>query len=183
MKNNYKNILLVLIAILSGLSYKIYGQCSANINATPASGTTEKTISFEAVAYATATAYTFDGGTLPPGWTASPYNITSSICGTAYNSPDDSPYFWATTTEGGVRYVKTTSINVTYGGKITFKMRYGGESAPCEQADLPSEGVFLQYSTDGGSSWNDIATWVPDPSGHPELYVWNEYEYISRLKH
>jgi hypothetical protein len=42
-----------------------------------------------------------------------------------------------------------------------------GSSSPCEGPDEVDEGVSLQYSIDGGTTWNDIAYFSPDGMEYP----------------
>ena len=53
----------------------------------------------------------------------------------------------------------TTDLDTTNALLIEFVFRLGtsGTSDDCDAADSPSESVLLQYSIDGGSSWDNIA--------------------------
>ena len=59
----------------------------------------------------------------------------------------------------GINFCRTSfstslPLDLSSGGSISFDMVYSiqGANAPCEGPDLPSEGVYLQYSIDGGST-------------------------------
>lgn len=52
---------------------------------------------------------------------------------------------------GGARFVNTIGLNTTNGGNISYTMKQGN----CELAD-GGEGIYLEYSTDGGSNWINI---------------------------
>ena len=177
-------LLTLLLFLISGL-IAVHAQ-TANIEATPASGGTSLgPVTFNGNPQVQATAYNFNGGTLPAGWSSSPYSISSSIC-PGQNSPDNSNYFWATNTEtggtyDGKRYVETNAIDVSNGGKIEFYIRYAdNEGSGCEQPDAANEWVYLQYYD--GSSWVDIITWEATSSGynsstHPWYHwYWNSVE-------
>ena len=148
---------------------------TADPSAVNVNGCTSPPVSFSAVmeSTATATAFNFNGGALPPGWSSSPYTVSASTC-TGQNSPDGTPYFWATDLVGGIRYVQTNSLDVSLGGQISFYIRYGNnEAGPCEQPDLPEEEVYLQYSTNGGASWVTMYdSWDINSSGSLPWYNW-----------
>ncbi|MFN7325364.1 MAG: HYR domain-containing protein, partial [Chitinophagales bacterium] len=152
---------------------------AASISASPSSvsvnGCTSPSVAFSGSfsATTTATAFTFNGGTLPAGWSSSPFTVSSTTC-PGQNSPDNSPYFWATTTSGGVRFVQTNGLNVALGGSINFYIRYAGdEGAGCEDPDAPDEEVYLQYSTNGGGSWTTIFDgWDTSPTKSFPWYNW-----------
>ncbi|MFQ3340476.1 MAG: gliding motility-associated-like protein, partial [Flavobacteriaceae bacterium] len=109
------------------------------------------------------TEFNFNEGNLPTGWISSP-NIVGQPCDVGSgNTPDNSDYFWATTTSGfgdsfgaGKRYVATSPEDVSYGGSIEFLIRYGADdpwNGGCEDPDWWSEEVYLKYSIDGGNNY------------------------------
>src|SRR5690606_12605170 len=51
-----------------------------------------------------------------------------------------------------------------------------GGASPCEGPDLPNEGVYLQYSTNGGATWITIQYWDPLGGYDPTLTSWNQYD-------
>ncbi len=121
------------------------------------------------------TFFDFNSGTLPTGWSASPYAV-GQPCAT--NMVDNTDYFWAQATNGaGIRQVTTNVVDVSLGGTVRFYMRYGSDdpSNGCEDPDLVDEGVFLQYSIDGGATWVNINTWNPTGVLTDPLYQWLEY--------
>ncbi|MCE2823182.1 MAG: PKD domain-containing protein, partial [Saprospiraceae bacterium] len=123
----------------------------------------------------TATSFNFNGGALPVGWTSSPFVVSGATC-PGQNSPDNTPYFWATSVDPVtlLRYVATTGVNVPLGGSVQFYMRYGNnEAGGCERPDLPTEEIWLQYSTDNGNSWTTIYDqWDTSPLGSFAWYNW-----------
>ena len=126
-----------------------------------------------------ATSYSFNGGVLPTGWSASPYTVSATTC-PGKNSPDNTSYFWATNlaTAGpniNKRFVQTSAVNVAAGGSISFYLRYGNnEAAGCEQPDAASEEVNLQYSIDGGTNWITIYnSWTTTGAGNLPWYNWH----------
>ena len=91
---------------------------------------------------------------------------------------DNTDYFWAQATNGaGVRLVNTNVVDVSLGGTVRFYMRYGSDdpSVGCEDPDIIDEGVFLQYSIDGGATWVTINSWEPTGVLTDPLYQWTEY--------
>ena len=119
--------------------------------------------------------FDFNTGTLPTGWSASPYAV-GQPCAT--NMVDNTDYFWAQATNGaGIREVTTNVVDVSLGGTVRFYMRYGSDdpSNGCEDPDLVDEGVFLQYSINGGAAWVNINTWNPTGVLTDPLYQWIEY--------
>lgn len=151
-------------------------QC-AKIVASPASASCNVSYNFNVTGNLFGTTFDFNSGQLPSGWKASPYQVARP-CNS--NMIDNSPYFWATTlSSANVRFVQTTPLNVSNGGAIEFYMRYGSDdpSYGCEDPDLTSEGVFLQFSTNNGASWANISTWTPRPDKSGPLYRWTKYSY------
>ncbi|MCH8318361.1 MAG: hypothetical protein IIA88_07665, partial [Bacteroidetes bacterium] len=86
------------------------------------------------------------------------------------------------------REAVSNSLNTISCTSINFCLVIGSGSAPCENADA-GEDVFLQYSTDGGFSWINIATYdesiytawtclsVPIPVGAKTantIFRWNQ---------
>ncbi|MEK6478478.1 Ig-like domain-containing protein [Catalinimonas sp. 4WD22] len=143
-------------------------------------------VSFEAGFIEVGTTYSFDSGRMPDDWSSSPYNLGQACSGIFSDTPDNSDYFWATINDSnGQRFVATNDLNVKIGGQITFSMRFGRDdpSSGCENPDEPSEGVYLQYSTDGGLHWSTIKYWVPYQIGtlSPEgvdLYSWTQFSVV-----
>ena len=121
------------------------------------------------------TFFDFNSGVLPTGWNSSPYAV-GTPCIT--DMVDNSPYFWATTLDSnGYRQVTTNTLDVSLGGIIQFYMRYGADDPDpgCETADLPEEGVRLQYSINNGATWVDINYWIPTDILTDPLYSWTQY--------
>ncbi len=59
------------------------------------------------------------------------------------------------------RSAATRPVNATLGGTLSFQLRLAGSTGGgnnWEQADLPGEGVVVEYSTDGGASYVNMAT-------------------------
>ncbi len=105
----------------------------------------------------------FNAGVLTSGWTTGPAAQFNNPCGAAL---DGSTYLWMGPGTSAPRELVTSNLDVSCGGTICFDFKfmceYCGDSAPCEGADFYNEGVSLQYSTNGGTVWTDIAYFAPN---------------------
>ncbi|MEW6470610.1 MAG: hypothetical protein AB1458_16995, partial [Bacteroidota bacterium] len=61
----------------------------------------------------------------------------------------------------GIRSASTVSLNVSAGGNVSFQLKIGTGTAPCENADI-GEDVVLEYSINGGNTWTLINTYNAD---------------------
>ncbi len=109
---------------------------------------------------ATGQSFNFDFGVLPPGWSTSGGSAFSQPCGPG---PNNTPYYWASTSGGGTPQINSPAFDVSCGGFINFDMVYSVQAggSPCEGPDEADEGVELQYSTDGGLTWITIVYYSP----------------------
>lgn len=166
----------------------------------PSGSCSDLNLNFSFKSHIVGTGFDFNSSSLPRGWDSSPYMVASNYCRAPYGfSKTRTPYFWATYTNWrGVRYVSTNELNVEFGGIVKFDMRYGRDDGQswnrgrgCEDPDLPEEGVFLQYSTNG-RDWHTIISWDPisgygSRPGEAYLYAWNTYQYAipnrAKTKH
>jgi gliding motility-associated-like protein len=117
----------------------------------------------------------FNSGS-PVGWGfTQAVTIANNTCGVP--SPDGTPFMWMGNASVNPRDMTTVSLNVAIGGTICFQMRYSiqGDASPCEGPDEPGEGVHLQYSTNGGTTWVDIQYYQPDPVNGSPTVAWNTY--------
>ena len=112
--------------------------------------------------------FNFNSGNIPAGWTTAGGNAYGTPCG---QNPSGTPYYWASTAGTGTTpQITTASFDISCGGLIIFDMRYAVQSgpAPCEGPDLPNEGVELQYSTNGGTTWVPIEYYHPNGTTLPQ---------------
>jgi hypothetical protein len=76
------------------------------------------------------------------------------------------------------RALTSASYNLsaaTAGVTICFDLLFAeqGNAAPCEGPDEPDEGVYLQYSINGGATWIDIHYFDPNGGYDLQLTNWN----------
>ncbi len=151
-----------------------HAQCQAQITSITPTGTAcpNEPLTFIGTGQGVATAFDFNGSTFPTGWVASAFTLGQPCFNPA---PDGTNYFWSAAGESNIpRFVQTNAIDATTGGNLIFEMDFGKDDPQpgCEEVDA-NEGVFLQYSIDGGTNWVDIQYFDPiDPSGGAIGYEW-----------
>jgi len=121
----------------------------------------------------------FNSGSFGPGWSASQQAMWNSPCGPG---PAGSTHVWLGNSSPVPRILQTQSYNLSTavaGVTIKFDMKFAtqGDNAPCEGPDEPDEGVHLQYSINGGSSWVDIHYFDPNGGNDPQLINWNSWSF------
>ena len=117
----------------------------------------------------------FNSGS-PVGWQfTQTVTIANNTCGRP--APDGSNFMWMGDASVNPRDMTTVPFDLSLGGTICFEMRYSiqGDASPCEGPDEPQEGVYLQYSTNGGANWTNIEYWDPNGGNDPQLVNWNQY--------
>ncbi|HEX5218762.1 MAG TPA: M36 family metallopeptidase [Verrucomicrobiae bacterium] len=83
--------------------------------------------------------------------------VGSTILATNYGGSISAPNsLWFGASES--RFATTMPIDTSGGGSISYWLRLGDGSFPWETVDVPGEGIVLEYSVNGGSSWTVIAT-------------------------
>jgi len=119
----------------------------------------------------------FNTSSIGTGWSATVDDRYDNPCGPGL---DGSPHLWIGT-DGAPRTLQSNSMDLTSGGIISFELRFSiqGGGAPCEGPDLEDEGVYLQYSTNTGTSWTTLHYFFPpfytDGSNH--LSSWQDYTF------
>lgn len=105
----------------------------------------------------------FNVGSVAPGWLASPAAQFNNPCGP---SMDGTTYLWMGPGTAAPRTMQTAAVNVACGGQVCFDFKFTcescGDNSPCEGADLYNEGVSLQWSTNAGATWTDMAYFAPN---------------------
>jgi gliding motility-associated-like protein len=120
----------------------------------------------------------FNGSTIGVGWNSTVNAVFNNPCGAGL---DATPHLWMGI-EPLPRILTSQTYDVSNGGVISFdfKMATQAQAAPCEGPDEVDEGVYLQYSIDGGVNWITIHYFYPpfytDGSSHGlnwQNYVFN----------
>lgn len=116
----------------------------------------------------------FNDGTIGSGWSSNASPMFNNPCGPG---PDGSICLWIGPATNFPRALTTVPYTVTTACTICFDMKYSVQAvlAPCEGPDLPTEGVHLQWSDNGGTTWTDIDYWGPNGGYDPNLTNWRNY--------
>lgn len=169
---------ILLFSVVLFFSFKSYEQCVANASVDNNNIVCGECVTLSAYGNTGASVFSenFNSGS-PTGWAFTQSADYSNPCST--NGVDGTTHMWMGSGSVNPRSAETNPYNLTPGGTICFDMLYAqqGGSSPCEGPDLPSEGVYLQYSTDGGVTWNTIAYHDPLGGNDPNLTTWNNYCY------
>jgi len=152
----------------TGTSYIGTANCFGGISC---SGGTVELIASGQGAYSYVINNDFNSGGAGTGWSASPAATFTNPCDP---SIDGGTYMWMGDMTAAPRNLETNPLDVSCGGEICFylDMATQGNASPCEGPDLPSEGVYLQYSTNGGATWNTINYFDPTTGNYTS---WNQY--------
>jgi len=119
----------------------------------------------------------FDNSQLGPGWTSSQTLMYTNPCGAP---PNGTPAAWFGNQQAHPRELTTIDYDMTCGGDICFMMKYATQSGSgsCEGPDLANEGVYLEYSINGGTTWVTIQNHTVLGNGSdPYQTSWNQYCY------
>lgn len=116
----------------------------------------------------------FNNGNAGSGWLATSAATYTNPCGPGL---DGTTHLWMGDATPQPRALTTLPFDLTLGGNICFELKYStqGEAQPCEGPDLPEEGVYLQYSINGGANWVTIQYFDPLGGYDPELTQWKDY--------
>lgn len=63
--------------------------------------------------------------------------------------------------QNGVRELQTRDFDTRGSDYLQFYLRIGGDLPDCNGAETHEEGVVLQFSTDGGTTWTSLMDLVP----------------------
>jgi hypothetical protein len=176
-----KNLLLLILTVFTVIG-NLLAQCDINASASSTTITCGQSVNLSAFGSSTGQMVlneTFNGGTFGSGWGATPGS-------TNFNNPcspagvDGTPHAWMGSTTSVPRTLTSAPYNLsaaTAGVTICFDLLFAeqGDAAPCEGPDEPDEGVYLQYSIDGGATWIDIHYFDPNGGNDPQLTNWNNW--------
>ncbi|WP_445905256.1 Ig-like domain-containing protein, partial [Flavobacterium sp.] len=110
----------------------------------------------------------FNTSTVGTGWSSTASVSFQSVLtcepnyGYATSNTDNSIFVWMQNA-AAPRTLETTSYDVSGGGYLSFDFREASDDNGgngCEALD-DNEGVYVQYSTDGGTSWNNLKLMFP----------------------
>lgn len=169
-------ILVLLTLILGFIGLEAKAQCTVEAFADPMTIVCGESVQLSASGNSGNLALDndFNNGTPGTGWSATSAATYTNPCGPGL---DNTTHLWMGDATPQPRTLTTVSLDLSLGGQICFDLRFSeqGDAAPCEGPDEPSEGVHLQYSTDGGATWIDINYFDPLGGNDPTLTSWNTY--------
>lgn len=121
----------------------------------------------------------FNTGGFGPGWSSTP-GATSFSNPCSPGGVDGTPHAWMDANTSVPRTLTSASYDISManaGVTICFDLLFARQAgpSPCEGPDLSDEGVYLQYSTDGGVTWNTIHYFNPNGGYDPQLINWNNW--------
>ena len=123
----------------------------------------------------------FDSGGFAPGWNSTVGPTFTNPCGAGPGGATNA-HMWMGTGFASNREVETVDYDLSCGGQICFDLRLEqqGGGAPCEGPDQPNEGVYLEFSTNNGTTWNTIYYFNPDTNNSnggasSPLINWNNF--------
>lgn len=185
-----KIIFFLILLMVSGSAYNQFCYVSVSpLDTSVCPGDSVPVVAFGSL-IGSGQAYDFNSGTFPSGWSSTGTSFFSSPCGP---SLDGTPYYWAATSGSTPPTITTAAFDINCpGGTVNFDMIYAVQNgtAPCEGPDLPNEGVALQYSIDGGTTWitiqyydpysaqaypNILTAMSPSATGPTAYTVWNSF--------
>ncbi|MCF8276815.1 MAG: gliding motility-associated C-terminal domain-containing protein [Flavobacteriales bacterium] len=116
----------------------------------------------------------------PTGWSFTQQASFNNPC--SPNGVDGTTHLWMGDQSAAPRSLETLPLNfgpavAPAGGTICFDMLFAqqGNASPCEGPDEPQEGVYLQYSINGGATWITINYFDPNGGNDPQLVNWNNW--------
>lgn len=171
---------IVFLAFTFLVSQSLWSQCDITTNANRTSITCGTCVTLSAFGSGTgnlAFSENFNSGA-PVGW-----QFTQSA---QFNNPcspggvDGTTHLWMGAGSINPRDMVTVPLDLSLGGSICFDMLFAvqGQASPCEGPDEPQEGVYVEYSVDGGATWNTIHYFNPNGGNDPQLTNWNNWCFI-----
>jgi gliding motility-associated-like protein len=169
-----RNILLIATV---ALTHQARSQCQITASASQTTITCGTCVTLSAFGNGTGNvAFTenFNAGA-PVGWQFTQSATFTNPC--SPNGVDGTPHLWMGDASINPRDMVTVPLDLSLGGSICFDMLFAtqGNNTPCEGPDEPQEGVYLQYSIDGGATWQTIHYFNPNGGYDPQLTNWNNW--------
>lgn len=155
------------------------GQCVLNVNPTSVAINCGESVDIEAIGLSATPALStnFNNNQIGTGWQTSATVLYNNPCGP---SLDGTPSAWF----GNVplpRTLTTNGFDLSCGGQVCFDLDFGGDDpgggSNCEDPDQTDEGVYFQYSIDGGATWTTIFYFQPTSNISGPYYSWANYCY------
>lgn len=180
---NFLTVVVVSMFLLSIMDVQAQAQPPCTVTASPSSVTLNcgDTLTLSAIGLSSTPVLStnFDGGAIGAGWSTTATMLYNNPCGP---SLDGSPAAWF----GNVPLPRTLTSNgfdLSCGGQVCFDLDLAGDDAcggcsDCEDPDLIDEGVFFQYSVDGGLNWIDIFYFQTNSANNTPYYQWGNYCFI-----
>ncbi len=173
----------IIVFLSLSLSVNYFSQCEINTSASQMTITCGESANLSAFGSSTGSVIlneNFNSGSFGPGWGTTPGAVNFNNPPCAGSGPDGTTYAWMDNNTSVPRTLTSQSYNLTgatAGVSICFDLLFAeqGNNAPCEGPDEPDEGVYLQYSTDGGATWVDIHYFDPNGGNDPQLTNWNNW--------
>jgi len=182
MKSNKLLSIFIGITLLALLTTDVNAQCVVYANSDQQEIICGECVTLSHAGYGTGNvsfSEDFNSGS-PTGWSFTQQASFNNPC--SPNGVDGTPHIWMGAQSAVPRSLETLPLNfgpavAPAGGTICFDMLFAtqGDASPCEGPDEPDEGVFLQYSTDGGNTWITIEYFDPNGGNDPQLVNWNNW--------
>lgn len=175
-------IILTIGWLLVDCNDPLFAQCNVTANSTYTEITCGECVTLSHVGSTTGNISFFEdfNSGQPTGWAFTQQASFNNPC--SANGVDGTTHLWMGDQSGVPRSLETLSLNfgpaiAPAGGTICFDMLFAeqGDNSPCEGPDEPDEGVYLQYSTDGGANWITIEYFDPNGGNDPQLVNWNNW--------
>jgi gliding motility-associated-like protein len=178
MRTSFDRIIFFTLALL--LVQNVSSQCQISTNATSNSITCGSCVTLSAFGNGTgniAFSEDFNSGA-PVGWQFTQSAQFNNPC--SPNGVDGTTHLWMGPGSINPRDMVTVTLDLSLGGSICFDMLFAeqGEASPCEGPDEPQEGVYLEYSIDGGNTWVTINYFDPNGGNDPQLTNWNNWCFV-----
>ena len=166
-------------------TYKPLGTpgCSITLAGSPSSICSGQTVTLTATGNIVSSSMNndFNAGTVGTGWQATASaNFTNPVCAvTGQDGIAHATTFLWMSNAVIPRNLTTNAMDVSNGGTISFDYRQGiqASASPCEGPDLnfsglTPEGVYLQYSTNAGTTWTTINYLFPRDDNENSFGNW-----------
>jgi gliding motility-associated-like protein len=183
MKRHYLTIPATLAAFTAFLlSFQVRSQCDVTATASSYEIYCGESVDLTAFGQSSGTVVLnedFNTGGFGTGWSSTP-GATSFTNPCSPGGVDGTTHAWMDNNTSVPRTLESASYDLTAataGVTICFDLLFAsqGGASPCEGPDEPDEGVYLEYSTDGGATWQTIHYFDPNGGNDPLLTNWNNW--------